>query len=98
MLSVYLCIKSVSGSVPETIDIQSSQAVQFIANSLGNNLFLIAHEYFGAIQANIFDGESDGNNLSCILRSRFTVSKNKAPFSYESRQKRNAIAPPFGNP
>jgi hypothetical protein len=36
---------------------------------------VIAPEYFGAIQANIFDGKSVGKNPMSILLQRFTVTR-----------------------
>ena len=38
--------------------------------------FVNAPKHFGAIQVNIFDGKSDGKNLSIILRPNFAVRKN----------------------
>jgi hypothetical protein len=35
--------------------------------------FVIPPAYLGAIQANIFDGKSDGKNLFGILSPKFTV-------------------------
>jgi hypothetical protein len=60
---------------------------------------VIAPEYFGAIQANIFDGKSDGKNLWCILRPKFTVREipGTAKVS-KSRHIRNGVSPRFGNP
>jgi hypothetical protein len=61
---------------PETIDIQSSLAIRRIANSLANRCFLISPAYYGAFQANISDGKSDGKNILSILRPKITVRKN----------------------
>jgi hypothetical protein len=35
--------------------------------------FLTPSTYSGAIQANVFDGKSDGKNIWSILRPNFTV-------------------------
>lgn len=47
----------------ETIDIQSSQAVFGAAKSLSNQVIRDFTAHLGAIQANFFDGKSDGKSF-----------------------------------
>jgi hypothetical protein len=60
---------------------------------------VIEPEYFGAIQANVFDGKSDGKNLSSILRPKFTVRKIPGDAKvYKYRHIRDSGSPGLGNP
>jgi hypothetical protein len=60
---------------------------------------VISPAYLGPIQANIFDGKSDGKNLWCILRPKFAVREiPDAVKVYKFRHIRNGVSPRFGNP